>query len=84
MAKVNNKILIQHGKIAATSADSTVVTFPTAFTNANYKVFCVLGASRSGSQQNICASARTTTTFTRYCNGGTEYKTQNFWLAIGY
>lgn len=66
------------------NVEPATITLLKAFTNAQYYVQLQMVNQRTGSQQNITPYNKTTTSFMRTVNGGSEYQNPISWYACGY
>ena len=81
--KYSDGLIIQWGQNTTASQDAKI-SLLTNFATTTYFVALQLVNKRSGSQQNIAPYDKSTSSFYRTCNGGTEYNNPIAWIAIGY
>lgn len=76
-------LIIQWGQ-STTAAQEAQISLLRNFTTTQYFVALQLVNQRNGSQQNISPYNKSTSSFYRTCNGGSEYNNPIAWIAIGY
>lgn len=74
----------EQGGVDSQNVEPATITLLKAFTNAQYYVQLQMVNQRIGSQQNITPYNKTTTSFMRTVNGGSEYGNPISWYACGY
>ena len=73
----------QGGQNSTNTAEAQIALLKN-FTSTDYYVDLQLVNQRQGSQQNLSPYNKTTSSFYRTCNGGTEYQNPIAWYACGY
>lgn len=81
--KYSDGLIIQWGQ-NTTASQEAKISLLTSFTTTTYFVALQLVNKRQSSQQNISPYDKSTSSFYRTCNGGTEYNNPIAWIAIGY